>query len=309
MLRRLLSKTADALSTNHPILWAARLDLALLLAVALSAACLLLVWLSTLAAEADTTVITPGMRTAPTILMTGISISAVLFWFSAVQKAAYRDIAPSHQRHPSILELFIGAVIIAVPGLALVSVISNFGLSPTVTPSDAIQFYVNWAIGPSVVFAPYLFLALRLPLRTVTYLLALSTFLVFVIASFMLVVKEQASAALDDEQRAAVANHIAGAAALVMLAVAIIASRKGHATPRRLRLIALTIALAPAIALFIHGTIVSDVVQFMMKPRGIINPFASGYGQNLSYLAIGLWSLLLAEWLAARWTRVNLAPK
>ena len=138
-------------------------------------------------------------------------------------------------------------------------------MNATVATSDVIQFYVNWAVGPSVVFAPYLFLALRLPLRTVTYLLALSTFFVFVIASLMLVVKEQAPTTLDDEQRAAVANHIAGAAALVLLTLAFLASRTGRATPRKIRLVGLAIAMSPAIALFTQGTVVSDVVQFMIE--------------------------------------------
>ena len=125
MLRSLLRKSSDALSTNHPILWAARLDLALLLAVALLAVCFPLGWLS--ARVGGAAAITQGIRTASTILMFGIVVSAVLYWFSAVQKAAYRDIAPRHQRHPSVLELFVGAALIAAPGVTLVAIVANFG--------------------------------------------------------------------------------------------------------------------------------------------------------------------------------------
>src|SRR5262245_9784597 len=105
MLRKLPSQVAAYLSTNQPILWAARIDVAIALAIGLWTLYLILSWIIGRVLADHRDALTQNMRTGPVILLLVLGVSAVLFWFSGVQRAAYREVAPSRRRHPSVVEL------------------------------------------------------------------------------------------------------------------------------------------------------------------------------------------------------------
>lgn len=142
MIRRLHRPIATWLSTNHPVLWVTRVDVAVAMAVAVAVVSVPIVWAaSTITAEWTTTIrqINGSMVAECTVsfgqvlyglqvLTLGLGAVATFLWFGAVYRSAYKAVAPTMRIYPRIVDLFAA---LAVVGLA------------TATATVAVEFVAN----------------------------------------------------------------------------------------------------------------------------------------------------------------------
>ena len=305
MGRALARRFTSYLSTNHPVLWATRLDIALLLALGLVALHIVLALAATEVGPPGQSGFTPAMRTGLSLVLTALSIAALFFWFSSAQKASYRDIAPSMQKHPSIFALFLACALLLVPSATWITAILNVQLLGS--SGWTTRQYLLFAIEPALVLATILFLLLRLPLRSVMIALLLDLGVILVFVWIYLVTRDFWPIA-DPNAFSLPAGNFLLACSLAFLAVVIALAGSGRNAGWIRTLIRLAIPLVPFLMLMIVGVWASDAIKLYIEPRGL-NWNTADYWPVLTLGLHCIGSLAIAQWLATRWTWLNLAPK
>ncbi len=250
MGRALARRFTSYLSTNHPVLWATRLDIALLLALGLVALHIVLALAATKVGPPGQSGFTPAMRTGLSLVLTALSIAALFFWFSSAQKASYRDIAPSMQKHPSIFALFLACALLLVPSATWITAILNVQLLGS--SGWTTRQYLLFAIEPALALATIFFLLLRLPLRSVLITLLFDIGVILVLLWIYLVTRDFWPIA-DPTAFNLPAGNFLLACSLAFLAVVIALAGSGRNSGWIRALVRLAIPLVPFTMLMIVG--------------------------------------------------------
>jgi hypothetical protein len=306
MGRALARRITAYLSTNHPVLWATRLDIALLLGLGLWALYIPLLVVATQVGAPGQSDFTPAMRTGLSLVLTALSVAALFFWFSSAQRANYRDIAPSMQKHPSIIALFVASALLLLPSAPWIMALSNV---PLFTGSfwDIARQYLLFAIEPALVLATILFLLLRLSLRSVLMTLLLDIGVILVFLWVYAVTRDFWPVADATAVNLPASNFLLGYS-VACLAIVIALAGSGRNAGWIRTLVRLAIPMVAFIVLMVAGVSTNDLIKLYIEPHGL-NWNTTDYW---AVVVLGLHcivSLLIVQWLATRWTWLNLAPK
>ena len=191
----------------------------------------------------------PAMRTGLSLVLTALSIAALFFWFSSAQKASYREIAPSMQKHPSIVALFLACALLLLPSATWITALANVQLFAGSNWAIARQ-YLLFAIEPALALATIFFLLLRLPLRSVLITLLLDIGVILVLLWIYLVTRDFWPTA--DRVRSLPGNFML-ACSLAFLAVVIALAGSGRNSGWIRALVSLAIPMVPFTMLLIAG--------------------------------------------------------
>src|SRR5262245_33071709 len=144
MIRRFHRPIATYLSTNHPVLWVTRMDVAVVMAIVVGAVSVPIVlaanaikveWgvvqygpVSDLVAECRISSKDQNILYALQVFTLGLGAAAALVWFGAVYRSAYKAVALEMRIYPRVVELFAA---LAILGLA------------AATAAIAVEFVMN----------------------------------------------------------------------------------------------------------------------------------------------------------------------
>src|SRR6266545_7203207 len=184
MIQRFHRPVATYLSTNHPVLWVVRFDVAILMAVAVALVGIPIVW--TAAATTDFLLqmaeegrdrvppdrvkrILDNIQISLQLLTAGLGAAAALLWFGAVYRSAYKAVAPAMRIYPRVIDLFAALAIVGfVTATAFVALdlamARGAGANSYDNESDPKQIiikYLTCMVEPAVLLAMVFALMLR----------------------------------------------------------------------------------------------------------------------------------------------------
>src|SRR2546427_7564538 len=119
MLQSISRTIANHLTTNWPILWAARLDVALACGVLLLVLDVPIYWLGQRVEQQNWGGLTAsGNRALMWIAASSALLGAIIRWPISVGRVDVRGISPRMVKHPGFIDLLLGTVVIVTPVVA-----------------------------------------------------------------------------------------------------------------------------------------------------------------------------------------------
>jgi hypothetical protein len=312
MLQSAFRPISNHLTTNWPILWAARLDVALACGLLLLVFGAPIFWLgrSPMQIKWGTSDVGSMVAAITTLMATG----ALILWVISVGRVYIRGMSPQMSQYPRFIDILLGTVLIITP-----TVILSFFAASTVENIGFNLWFVTGMAGMSLAFSTMLAFILTTILRTSMRVALLSFFGVFVSSSILqsaitsVVTRWFPSPPEKTATTVTTAGTIELLIALVVIACLIwTLSGTSHVSVRE-RLI--TIGFP---ALFTFTWSINDIVLQWM---GVAVLAEKGNGLNylLTYanpqaafvhapLALAV-TIMLGEVLSRRWARLTLMPK
>jgi hypothetical protein len=320
MIQRFHRPVATWLSTNHPVLWVARWDVAVLLTVTVLVLGLATAWAGAMAKRAI-------LRLAPDLLTTEgalallynfhvildivlavLGAAAAIVWFATVTKSMYKAVAPRMRMYPRVVDLF--AVLLLIGGATATAIIV---LDWVMTIQDAdetgvvlgLQFiatrYLAYAIEPAVVLAAIFAVILRwslgaaLGLTTVAVIIAIC--MIFVGVSLEKLVPPGTSAA----ERDMLTIGFMGSVSLIWLVAALLVAQSRRNSRVKNTFVALTVPLLTVGVAAIEGGI--------MGPLSYLFPTVKGPPAVFLFFGVHtVATVLLVHWLCIRWAKLDMRP-
>jgi hypothetical protein len=318
MLQSTSRTTANYLTTNWPIAWASRLDVALLCGLLLFTVELPIVWLGQSAEhqfwgvgeEKNWTGIIAAIRVSMWTVVTLIALGLVILWLTSVRRAYVCGLSPRMAKHPSYIDILLGTFIIVTPVVA-------FGFAVPVKPDGDLvaagplsdigslfRAFLNPALIPlSVLYSSMLATILTGTLRSSLKMVILSLLVCSVIAGLVPLAVSAAIRLLFPAIEESTVNN-ATAASWVLVLASFVAGLiwMSYGTTRiraRERLLSITFPSLFIFLLHMHGNIILIASLGFEWSAGLI---------MFSVLFV-IISIVLAEVLSRQWARLSLMPK
>jgi hypothetical protein len=311
MLQSAFRPISNHLTTNWPVLWAARLD------VALGCGLLLLVfgapffWLGRgpLQQKWGTTDLGSILAVIATLMATG----ALILWVISVDRVYIRGMSPQMSQYPRFIDILLGTVMIVTPTMALsffaASNVQNIGFN---------LWFVTGMVGTSVALSTMLAFILMTILRSSMRVALLSFFGIFLSTSILQSAITSVITRWFPSPPEKTATVTTTGTIELLIALAVIACLiwiLSGTTHVRVRERLITIGFP---ALFTFAWSINDVVLQLL---GVAVPAEQGNGINylITYanpqvafvyapLALAI-TIILGEVLSRRWARLTLMPK
>src|SRR5215475_14600821 len=126
MLQSASRTTANYLTTNWPIAWASRLDVALLCGLLMFTVEIPIVWLGQnveqrfwgVGEQSTWTGIIAGIRVSMWTVVTLMALALIILWLTSVRRAYVCGLSPRMAKHPSYIDILLGTFIIMTPVVA-----------------------------------------------------------------------------------------------------------------------------------------------------------------------------------------------
>jgi len=330
MIQRFHRPIATYLSTNHPVLWVARVDVAMLMAVAVAIAgipILLIARRLTNGAllavedgfvqqyEADTFL--DNVQTGLGFLAGGLGVVAALLWFAAVYRSAYKAVAPSMRIYPRVIDLFL---VLALVGFVTGSIVVllDFVMAHGDTPgalqpnaSAIIAKYLIVMVEPAVVLSMIFALVLRWSIGAALGL----TVGAIVIAVAGVWAFAMAIDSATPDAKDAVGSAGVAAVTLGCLFVPLWIARNRRNTRLRRILLALCLPLA-VLAVAAIEVCFMFTIDYLTR-TGYIAGYQTfsflganqEYGPHWFFIVHSIFALFFVQWIYMRWARLSLRPE
>jgi hypothetical protein len=333
MIQRFHRPIATYLSTNHPVLWVARFDIAILMAGALALLGIPIVWtagattVSLLERVLETydqipagaVAILDNIQISLQLLTAALGIVAALLWFGAVYRSAYKAVAPAMRIYPRVIDLFaalaligfVTASIIVILDLAMARGDAGSSYASQTEPSWILAKYLMAMIEPAVLLSMIFALILRW---------SIGAALGLTVGALIIAVAGAWVTALILDNIAPQARDSFGNGFIVLFAVAClfvplwIARSRRNSKARRL-LVALCIPMA-VIAVAGLELCFMFVIEYLTRTGRIMGyqvfPFLGAnqeYGPHYFFFIHSAVTLLFVEWIYVRWARLSLRPE
>ena len=316
MLQSASRTTANYLTTNWPIVWASRLDVALLCGLLVFTVELPIVWLGQSAeqqfwgvGEQQTwTGIVAAIRGFMWTVVLLIALGLVILWLTSVRRAYVCGLSPRMAKHPSYIDILLGTFIIVTPVVA-------FGFAVPMTPdvpagprSDIGSFFrafLNPAlILISVFYSSTLATILTGTLRSSLKMVVLSLLVCPLIAGLVGLAESAAIRLLVPAIEESTARNAQAACYLLVLASFIAwLIWMSHGTTRiraRERLLSITFPSLFVFLMYMGGS--SNILIASLGVEG-------SAGEAMSQVLFVVILIVLAEVLTRQWARLSLMPK
>src|SRR5262249_36961827 len=149
MLQSASRTTANYLTTNWPIVWASRLDVALLCGLLVFTVELPIVWVGQSAEQQfwgvgdqqTWTGIVAGIRFSMWTVVLLIALGLVILWLTSVRRAYVCGLSPRMAKHPSYIDILLGTFIIVTPLVAFAFAVPMTAEVPTGPRTDLGSFF------------------------------------------------------------------------------------------------------------------------------------------------------------------------
>src|SRR5215510_5998370 len=313
MLQSASKTTANYLTTNWPIVWASRLDVALLCGLLVFTVELPIVWLGQSAeqqfwgvGEQNTwTGIIAAIRISMWTVVTLIALGLVILWLTSVRRAYVCGLSPRMAKHPSYIEILLGTFIIVTPVVAFgfavpVRAEADVAAGPLSDLGSLFRAFLNPAlILLSVLYSSTLATILTGTLRSSLKMVILSLLVCPVIAALVGQAESAAIRLLFPTIEESTARNAQAASFLLVLASFIAwLIWMSHGTTRiraRERLLSITFPSLFFFLLYMGGSI-----NILTASLGVEGSAAEATSQVLFVLVL----IALGEMLSRRWARL-----
>jgi hypothetical protein len=329
MIQRFHRPIATYLSTNHPVLWVLRVDVAILMAVAVALAGIPILWIARRITNGTLLAVEGGyvgpneansfldnLQISLGILAAGLGIVAVLLWFGAVYRSAYKAVAPSMRIYPRVIDLFlvlalIGFVTCSIMVLLDVVMAHGDAASSYADPSGIIAKYLIVMIEPAVLLSMIFALILRWSIAAALGLTVGAIVIAFGGLLIFAMVADSATADAKDKVGAACVVAVALGSLFVPLWIA---RNRRNTRPRRI-LIALCLPLA-VLAVAAIELCFMLTIDYLTRTGHIagyqIFSFLGAnqeYGPHYFFIIHSILALVFVQWIYMRWARLSLRPE
>ncbi len=316
MLQSASRTTANYLTTNWPIVWASRLDVALLCGLLVFTVELPIVWLGQSAeqqfwgvGDQQTWVgIVAAIRISMWTVITLITLGLVILWLTSVRRAYVCGLSPRMAKHPSYIDILLGTFIIVTPVVAFgfaVPMIADVPAGPRTDLGSLFRAFLNPAlIHLSIFYSSILATILTGTLRSSLKMVVLS-FLVCPVIAGLVGLAESATIRLlfPAIEESAARNAQAASYLLVLASFIAWLIWMSHGTTRiRARERSLSITFP---SLFVFLMYMGGSTSILIASLGVEGSAAEAMSQVLFVVIL----IVLAEVLSRQWARLSLMPK
>jgi hypothetical protein len=310
MLRRLIRKRAVSsyLSTNQPVWWSARLDLAILLSSLLFLILLPMLWVMKSVAPALPE-FEREIRT--TFGLSGVAIASVvvILWCIRAANSMYKHISPRMAHYPTVLTIIVSISVILLPlYVFLYTIIAN--PEELTSPVVWLQGAILLTLLPASIIAPLFYSVMRTSLGiTLAYFcIGLVLFFIFIFA-FLRVVK-----ALPLAMPPCVNEEFTAICLFCVMFIFIggfLSSGAFRSISLRKMAATLTLTSLPLLVFFLMVIVL--VVIFSTFPEfylGNLDIFENSTATRNSFFVLGYSAILwvMAEFFGRRIARLSLEP-
>jgi hypothetical protein len=331
MIQRFHRPVATWLSTNHPVLWVVRADVAILVAVLLALLGVPIVWTGGTMTDALLQMVGEGGDRIPRyrvesildnlqitlqLLTGGLGAAAALLWFGTVYRSAYKAVSPAMRIYPRIIDLFIPLALIAfitataIVTLDMVMARGSEGSSYE-TESDPKWILAKYlfAFEPALVLAMIFALLLRWSVAASLTLTVVATAIVGGTLWLAVVTIDYLPRPLSNEIVVISTVVIAG---LVCLFAPFWIARSPRNTRVRRVLVALSIPMA---MLAVGGLEVCFMIGFNTLARDEYvqrvgsHPILRDFGPQIFFITHCVLALFFMQLIYVRWARLILRPQ
>jgi hypothetical protein len=313
MLQSASRTTANYLTMNWPIVWASRLDVALLCGLLVFTVELPIVWLGQsveqqfwgVGEQQSWTGIVAAIRIAMWTVVLLIGLGLVILWLTSVRRAYVCGLSPRMAKHPSYIDILVGTFIIVTPVVAFgfaVPMTAEVATGPRTDLGLLFRAFLNPVlILISVWYSSMLATILTGTLRSSLKMVVLSLLVCPVIAGLVGVVEAAAIHLLFFAIGESTAKNAQAASYLLVLASFIAwLIWMSHGTTRiraRERLLSITFPSLFVFLLYMGGSI------------GILLGVEGSASEALSQVLFVVILIVLGEMLSRQWARLSLMPK
>jgi hypothetical protein len=316
MLQSASRTTANYLTTNWPIVWASRLDVALLCGLLLFTVELPIVWSGQSAEQQfwgvgdqqTWTGIIAAIRGSMWTVVTLIALGLVILWLTSVRRAQVCGLSPRMAKHPSYIDILLGTFIIVTPVVAFgfaVPMSPEVAEGPRLDIGSFFRAFLNPAlILLSVLYSSMLATILTGTLRSSLKMVVLSLLVCPAIAGLVGLAESTAIRLLFPAIEESTARNAQVASYLLVFASFIAwLIWMSYGTTRiraRERLLSITFP-----SLFVFLMYMDGSISILIASLGV----EGSAGEAMSKVLFVLILIVLAEMLSRQWARLSLMPK
>jgi len=327
MIQRFHRPVATWLSTNHPVLWVARADVAVLLAVILALLGIAIAWAGALAKQMifrlanqmpdlvppeGAVVLLNTFHTVLTIVVAGLGAIAAVIWFATVTKSIYKAVAPRMRMYPRVIDLFAALLLIGgVTATAILLLDWAVGIDPDQTgfwpdATTTATKYLAYAIEPAVVLATIFAIILRwslgvaLALTTVAAIIAL--FVLWIAVSIESVVPGASAAKRDT----LTTSFMASVSIIWVLGAFWVAQSRRSSRAKNL-FVALSVPMLILAVGGIEGCVIV-LLDHLARLGHVAFSSSTTYAAQLFFAVHAAITVLLVHWLCIRWAKLSMRP-
>ena len=316
MLQSASRTTANYLTTNWPIAWASRLDVALLCGLLMFTVEIPIVWLGQsveqrfwgVGEQSTWTGIIAGIRVSMWTVVTLLALGLVILWLTSVRRAYVCGLSPRMAKHPSYIDILLGTFIIVTPMVAFgftVPISPEVAAEPRLDIGSFFRAFLNPAlILLSVAYSTMLATILTGTLRSSLKMVILSLFVCLVIIGTV-PLAELAAIRLwfPAIEESTARNATAASHGLLLASFVAWLIWMSYGTTRiraRERLLSITFP-----SLFVFVMHMHPNISILIASLGVD---ASALEPMFSVLFVVIL-IVLAEVLSRQWARLSLMPK